>query len=327
MRHHEKRGTLTGASTVPGGILPTRALVLSAISTDGKLDAAPLFAVAAAAGHSDKAMRDRLARVVRDGLLVRVDGRGRSAHYVVTDSGRAALDADLAWTAFAHRVDANLEPWDGCWHLTSFEIPERRRGARDALRSLLVELGAAPAQSGLYVHAYDLSAFVRQLAFHLGVAETVTSLVTPTIRIGTDSRRADIVNRLWSLDALADRYTSIEHRLTSIAAQAPATDGDRLAALMFAAIVDSEGVLRDDPLLPAEFLSADWAGKRARRAFMAAHSAVSAHSELFSNSQLMQSFTAEIDRSLDETSTSFWGRWFPRLMDIYRSRLPPAATA
>ena len=54
---------------------------------------------------------------------------------------------------------------------------------------------------------------------------------------------------------------------------------------------------------------------------------MSAHSELFSNSQLMQSFTAEIDRSLQETSTAFWNRWFPRLMDAYKSRLPPAATA
>ncbi len=60
---------------------------------------------------------------------------------------------------------------------------------------------------------------------------------------------------------------------------------------------------------------------------MAAHSAVSAHSELFANSQLMQSFAIEIDRSLGETSTEFWNRWFPRLMEAYKSRLPPAATA
>ena len=316
----------TSSEADRGSVLPTRALVLSAIGADGKLDAAPLFAVAAAAGHSDKAMRDCLARVVRDGLLTRVGGRGRSAQYLVTDAGRASLDADLGWTAFAHRVDAGLEPWDGRWHLIGFEIPERRRGARDALRGLLIELGAAPVQSGLYLHAGDLSDFARQLASHLGVSEAVTSFVTTAIQVGSDTRLVDIVNRLWPITSLAARYANIEQRLASIAEQAPLMDGDRLAASMFGAIVDTEAVLRDDPLLPAELLPVDWAGKRTRRAFMTAHSVVSVHSELFSHSHLMQSFAVEIDLSLRETAESFWNRWFPRLMDVYKTRLPPAAT-
>ena len=325
MRHMS--GPPPGSGADQSGVLPTRTLVLSAIDAAGRLDAGPLFAVAGVAGHSDKAMRDCLARVVRDGLLARVAGRGRSAQYVATGLGKAELDADIGWTAFAHRVDAGLEPWDGCWHLIGFEIPERRRGARDALRSLLVESGAAPVQPGLYLHAGDLSDFVRQLASHLGVSGAVTSFVTTTIQVGEHARPADIVNRLWPLASLADRYDTIEQRLISIVEHAPITDGDRLAASMFGAIVDTEAVLRDDPLLPAELLPDDWAGTRARRAFMAAHSTVSAHSELFANSQLMQSFAIEIDRSLEETSTAFWTRWFPRLMDAYKSRLPPAATA
>ena len=310
-----------------GSVLPTRALVLSAIRADGRLDAEPLFAVAAATGHSDKAMRDCLARVVRDGLMIRATGRGRSAQYLVTEAGQASLDADLGWTAFAHRVDAGLEPWDGCWHLIGFEIPETRRGARDAIRNLLVELGAAPIQSGLYVYAFDLTDFVLQLAAQLRVSETVTSFVTRAVQIGDVRRGPDLVDRLWPLAALADRYAGVEQRLAAVIDQAPLIDGDQLAALMFAATLDIEAVLRDDPLLPAELLGADWAGRRARQAFMAAHTAASAHSELFNNSRLMQSFTTEIDRSLGESSESFWNRWLPRLIDAYQARLPPAATA
>ena len=263
----------------------------------------------------------------REGLLAHVSGRGKSADYAVTEAGQAALDADLGWTAFAHRVDAGLEPWDGCWHLTGFEIPETRRAARDAIRNLLVELGAAPIQSGLYVYAFDLSDFVLQLAAHLRVSETVSSFITRAIQVGNDCRDGELVNRLWPLATLAGRYAGVEQQLAAVTEQAPLIDGDQLAALMFAATLEAEAVLRDDPLLPTELLGADWAGSRARQAFMAAHSAVSAHSELFSNSQLMQSFTDEIDRSLQETSESFWHRWFPRLMDVYRARLPPAATA
>ena len=307
--------------------VPTRALVLSAIGKDGRLRAGPLFSMASLLGHSDKAMRDCLARVTRKGLLAHVSGRGRSADYTVTEAGQAALDADLGWTAFAHRVDAGLEPWDGYWRLIGFEIPETRRGARDAIRNLLVELGAAPVQSGLYVYPSDLTDFVLQLAAHLRVSETVTSFVTPAIQVGNDRRHGEIANRLWPLDTLADRYAGVEQQLATVIEQASLIDGDQLAALMFAATLEVESVLRDDPLLPAELLGADWAGSRARQAFMAAHNAVSTHSKLFNNSRLMQSFTVEIDRSLGETSTAFWNRWFPRLMDAYKSKLPPAATA
>lgn len=307
--------------------MPTRALVLSAIGQDGRLRAGPLFAMASLLGHSDKAMRDCLARVTREGLLVHVSGRGKSADYAVTEGGQASLDADLGWTAFAHRVDAGLEPWDGYWYLTGFEIPEARRGARDAIRNLLVELGAAPIQSGLYAYAFDLTDFVLQLAAHLEVSDTVTSFVTGAIQVGNDNGDEELVNRLWPLAALADRYAGVEQQLAIVIEQAPLIDGDRLAALMFAATLDIEAVLRDDPLLPAELLPADWAGRQARQAFMAAHGTVSAHSELFNNSQLMQSFTAEIDRSLSESSESFWNRWMPRLIEAYQAKLPPAATA
>lgn len=306
---------------------PTRTLVLSAIDVNGHLDAGPLFAVAAAAGHSDKAMRDCLARIVGEGLLAHVGGRGRSAQYRATGAGRADLDADLGWTAFAHRIDAGLEPWDRTWRLIGLAIPEKRRGARDALRNLLVEFGAAPLQPGLYVHAYELDSFVRQLADHLRVADGVAELATRTIRIGDVRRDEDLVNRLWPIADLAGRYEAIELRLASIAQDAPKSAGDRLAAAMFSVIVDMETVLRSDPLLPAELLPSGWAGSRARQAFRVAHSAVGEHSDLFSRSQLMQSFAIETDRSLTETSTSFWARWFPRLMDAYQTRLPPAATS
>lgn len=306
--------------------VPTRALVLSGIGQNGRVSAGPLFAMASLLGHSDKAMRDCLGRVVREGLLTQSGGRGRSAEYWVTDAGRAALDVDLGWSAYAHRVDAGLEPWDRSWRLVGFGIPERRRGARDAIRNLLVEFGAAPVQSGLYVHAYDLTGFVFQLADHLEVSDAVTTFDTRTIRVGEELSDEHLVERLWPLADLAGRYEVVGRQLASIAEQAPTMDGDQVAASMVSAIVATEAVMRDDPLLPTELLPDRWPGTEARRAFLAAHSVASTHSELFRNSQLMQSYAQEIDRALAETSGSFWNRWWPRLTNAYQARLPPAAT-
>lgn len=310
--------------------------MLSTVGTDGELRAEPIFVMSALLGHSDKAVRDCLARLANEGLLVRDAGRGRGASYRVTSAGHAAIASDIGWAAYAHRVDAGLEPWDGWWHLTAFEVPERRRAARDALRRLLIELGAAPIQSGLYVHPYDLFDLVFELAGRLGVPEVVSSFVTPSIRTGLVAADGDeaahdepstaFARRIWPLDELDGRYRILERKLISIEADAPSLDAHQLAARMFAATAETEAVHRDDPLLPGEILPDDWAGSRARRAFMAAHAAVSAHSELYANSHLMSSFVAEIVRSLDETRDQFWQRWFPKFLDAYRARLPPAAT-
>ena len=306
--------------------VPTRALVLSGIGQDGQVSAEPLFVMASLLGHSDKAMRDCLGRLVREGLLAQSGGRGRSAEYQVTEVGRAALDVDLGWSAYAHRVDAGLEPWDRHWRLVGFGIPERRRGARDAIRNLLVEFGAAPLQSGLYVHAYDLTDFVLQLANHLKVSDAVTTFASRTIRIGEELSDELLVDRLWPLTDLTGRYDLVARQLGSIAERASVTDGDHIAASMLSAIVATEEVMRDDPQLPCELLPDRWSGAEARQAFLTAHSAASAHSELFRNSQLMQSYIHEIDRALTETSGAFWQRWFPRLVNAYQDRLPPAAT-
>jgi len=44
--------------------------------------------------------------------------------------------------------------WDGIWRLVIFDIPERKRRARDALRDKLKELGFRELQKSVFVHPY-----------------------------------------------------------------------------------------------------------------------------------------------------------------------------
>lgn len=305
--------------------VPTRMMALSCVQADGVLVAAPLFEMAALVGHSGKAMRDCLGRMMKEGLLTQLDGRGRSAIYQASESGTADLRVDLAWTAFAHRVDAGLEPWDRNWRLVSFEVAEPKRTARDALRNLLVELGASAMHSGLYVHAYDVSDFVGQLASRLDIADSVASFATPSITFGVAHNALDVVERLWSLDDLADRYRVLEKQLVTLVDGAASRDGSETASEMFSLIARTDAAMRDDPLLPLELLPEDWPGASARRAFLEAFRVTSEHSVLFNDSRMMRAYASEIDRALGETSAAFWSRWFPLLLDSYESRLPPAA--
>lgn len=60
--------------------------------------------------------------------------------------------------------------WSGTWTLVSFDIPEKRRAARDLLRSRLKDWGFVPWQKSLWASKKDcripLRRFVKQLGIH-----------------------------------------------------------------------------------------------------------------------------------------------------------------
>jgi DNA-binding transcriptional regulator PaaX len=45
--------------------------------------------------------------------------------------------------------------WDGFWRIITFDIPERKAGARKAISSKLRALGCFPLQKSIFVYPYD----------------------------------------------------------------------------------------------------------------------------------------------------------------------------
>jgi len=60
--------------------------------------------------------------------------------------------------ALEYKIDnieiKKLEVWDGNWRMVIFDIPEKRRKARDALRRKLQELGFKELQKSVFVYPY-----------------------------------------------------------------------------------------------------------------------------------------------------------------------------
>ena len=142
---------------------PTRAFVLGIADGDGRIDAAALYGAAEAVGFTDTRIRLTLRRLVEAGSVT-VTGRGRAATIELSEAGLAERMTDLTWVAAAHRLDAGLDTWDGVWHLAAFEIPERERAARDAVRGALVDLLCAPLSGGLYLSPWPIEPWVAPVA-------------------------------------------------------------------------------------------------------------------------------------------------------------------
>lgn len=108
-------------------------------------------------------------REAKDGAItitLTEDGRRRALHYKF---GALSLPRP--------------EHWDGKWRMIAFDIPERKRKGRDALRHKLRELGLVQLQKSLWVwphecrdeidfvaEIFDISPYV-----HYIVAESITS--------------------------------------------------------------------------------------------------------------------------------------------------------
>ena len=250
--------------------IPTRVLVLGMAHDDGTIRADELYPVAEACGQSTEQVRSCLRRLVAEGLFTR-SGSGRDALFRATPEGRTTLGLRVERTRLAYAQDAAGRGWDRRWHLAGFAIPESKRGARDATRARVIELGGARVQGGLYVSPHPWEEDVRDAADRLGVLDHLTLAATDDLEVGGEPDPRRLAGRLWPLDRLAESY----RRFTQTYAWAPdlleemrrerrrLTDTRFLPGALSMAVAFQE-VFDQDPLLPPELLPRPWPGREAR---------------------------------------------------------------
>lgn len=252
----------------PDEEISTRTLVLMMVGPDGTLDAGPLYDIAATCGMNDQQVRLCLRRLVLDGTLEHVDGRGRRAVFRRTDPSSEFPLAELALVQFAYDQDAGKEPWDGWWRLVSFSLDQARRGVRDELRATLLFLGGAPLQSGLYVSANDWDELVAEEVRRLDVTPDVLTLTTRRLDLGGEDDPRTIAARVWPLETVRKNYLTVQEivgRRLEVVLGAARPDTTAMVRAAVLTVVDFSRVMGSDPLLPPELLPEDWPGPSARR--------------------------------------------------------------
>lgn len=67
--------------------------------------------------------------------------------------------------------------WDGKWRVFLFDIPDKKKPAREALRGKLRELGFVKVQESAWVHAFDCSSEFELLKDFFGLSEKEVRLM------------------------------------------------------------------------------------------------------------------------------------------------------
>jgi DNA-binding transcriptional regulator PaaX len=89
-------------------------------------------------------------RLYQSRLLERKENTDGSFTFVLTDKGKIRA---ITYRFDEIRIKSNN--WDGKWRLVVFDVPEKLRSGRDALRNKLKELGFYELQKSVFVFPYQ----------------------------------------------------------------------------------------------------------------------------------------------------------------------------
>ncbi|WP_089157769.1 PaaX family transcriptional regulator [Micromonospora sp. NBS 11-29] len=251
------------AGPAPQGVAVTL-LADYTLRTRAALPSAAIVALLAEAGVSSAGARTAISRLARRGVLERTR-QGRNSSYRLGPTVAADLSAGGHWILASM---TNATPWDGCWTIITFSLPQDHSAQRRALRGQLRWLGYAPLYDGLWISPQVLTPPARARLAQLTLG-AVTVFRGRHAVLEAAGERAPI--EAWDVAAISGQYEEFLRRWTPLASRTPTVDG--------AAAVRARTEVMDtyrrfptlDPQLPLELLPAGWPRQAARDLFAAVY--------------------------------------------------------
>lgn len=225
-----------------------------------------LIQIAAQFGLSQQAVRSALSRMGQHGWL-KVRRVGNRSYYGATARTKRLLEEGER-RIFVRRPG----PWDHCWRILVYSIPERRRAIRTELRKQLSWLGYAPLSSGSWVCPHNLEPDVSRIVENLGISGCVEIFTASHQGISTDR---ELAARCWDLAGINRRYEAFLARYEPLFKEFQRREdltASECFVQRFLLIHEYRKFFFIDPELPSELLPEVWHGTRARDLFHAFHS-------------------------------------------------------
>ena len=200
---------------------------------------------------SEKNLRRRAKTLSDKGWIVWDDSR-ESGKWVakITRAGRSAIndniDPEKLWDA----------PWDGNWHILSFDLPQDRSRERQALRAWLKKLRFGRLQGSVWITPRDLGDWELQIA-KLKVDPTAVIFIKGGFKGASNTK--DYVKRAWNFELINNHYKSYLNFLSEGKPQI--VSADAFANWFREETALWRVALESDPLLPKELWPAGFAAR------------------------------------------------------------------
>ncbi len=97
-----------------------------------------------------EALREEIRQLYRSNLIKTKENSDGSQTLILTKKGKLK-----ALTYYFEKMKIKTVKWDGKWRIVVFDIPEKLRRGRDALREKLKKLGFYELQKSVFVFPYE----------------------------------------------------------------------------------------------------------------------------------------------------------------------------
>jgi phenylacetic acid degradation operon negative regulatory protein len=192
-------------------------------------------------GFSKSAVYKMSSRLKKKGLI-----EAGSAGFRITLAGLERLQKGFDTKARG--------PWDGKWRVVVFDIPEKLRKIRGAIRTHLKSLGMGRLQQSVWVSAYDIRWEVDLLAKQFNLTNNIHWFESSVVG---DAK--DFAYRCWDLLSVNNKYRELVKagkKLNKVISIKDFIKYKEWEKKYFK-------LLEEDPQLPAVLLPPDWQGNLA----------------------------------------------------------------
>lgn len=162
---------------------------------------------------------------------------------------------------YYHYYRAYIQKWDGVIRLIAYDVSEKERSKRDALRRILKLAGCGMWQNSLWLSLYSVENTIKKL----GAVSLLSSVNIYEVKFLSTEIDA-LVYKIWDLDMINRQYKEIYDRLVDVVDK---KRGKRTRVDIFRDnFLRYQNVLSKDPGVPQELLAGDWYGRKVRQAFI-----------------------------------------------------------
>ncbi len=236
--------------------------ILCLLLREGEVPVERLVKILRSFNESEASVRTSLSRLKKE-EFIESKKSGKKASYSLTDLGKDTI------TLKEYKLLMRERYWDGRWHIVTFDIPERFRYSRDALRKKLLFLGYGTLHTSVMISPYDKGEDVKETVSESGIEEYVEFF---SAQYKSDKNIKELVPKIWDLKWLEREYKNfisiygeeLEALKTSVG-KGESVDPS-YAFLKGIELNESfSRIISVDPHLPQELLPEDWIGFRAER--------------------------------------------------------------
>lgn len=204
--------------------------------------------------YSKSTLRRSLSHLLTIGDIEKTESKGKVS-YRLTSEGRTKIKKEIPVLRFSNKK------WDGYWRIVIFDIPEKNKAIREALRRKLTSLGFASWQKSVYIIPHDINDEINQYFMSNGLADTCICLTAKSSGLVND--RALAV-KVWELNKLNNKYRKILDRCKNLDNDNKNKKKHLIREIWF----NYQNLISIDPFLPKELLPNNWLRDKVKDALL-----------------------------------------------------------